>query len=298
MNQTSKANAAKFAAGDFLKMFAAAIGSGIAVSLAAAAIALALSGSAQASERAALAADAVVADLKSVAAPGGLYIGGACDRDPVDVLERDWQIRIDGDTAEVRVMQSFLMPDEGEGLGNISAFFEATLPRGAQLKSLKAHAGNTIRSGELVRLNKVTSFNRAQLSAIEKRNGLLMWNDEGAVQTDQITNIAPGESVVVEYTYTINVANGQSNALDLALTETQHDAFDSNRNARPVTAAAHVWVKWIGAKPQYLSGFPDDSVIEKTINGATGLSWSSLDLSAGKKFSLAWIGRNTTVAAR
>jgi len=161
-DQTQVAMSARpsFAPLDFLKMLAAAAASGVGVSIVAAGLALALAKSAGAE---ALQKNAVIKSTSTQSlqpwptvlqpAVGGLYIGDGCDREPVDAIERDWLVKIDGHStqmrAEVRVMQTYLMPAQG----STNAFFEATLPPNATLISLKAHTPEKILSGKVMAMD-------------------------------------------------------------------------------------------------------------------------------------------------
>jgi hypothetical protein len=286
---------ANFSARDFGKLFAAAVGSGVVVSLAAAALALALAGTADAathrvSPRAGTPAMPQPApraafEYADESAPGALFLGGACDREVIDTAARDLQIRIDGTLAEIRVMQSFVMPADGP----TTAFFEAVLPRGATLKSLKAHAPRHVYEAALAQpAPRVTSV--ASVRKPTRRAEVTMWLDaeSNTLQTEHIPHLVPGEVVTIEYTYTLSVAeNAIERLLNLTLSQPK-DSHDPEATTRPLTTPVSVWVEWKGAKPKQLRGLSGDFALETAVEGVFGLAWHDPAVVAGHKLSLSW----------
>jgi hypothetical protein len=295
--------APQFAARDFIKMFAAAIGSGVAVSLVAAGVTLLLARNADAAvSRATPTVQApdvtarVFDQADASGEPGGLFIGGACDREAVDVIERDWQIRIDGNKAEVRVMQSFLMPSDAP----TSAFFEATLPRGAVFKSLKSHAAKQSREAKLMRATASHGRAAADVRIVAGKTDFTMWfdRDTNTVTTEHIPHLVAGETITVEYRYAIDIDNKHpERILNLALAGTQTESYDAHFRGKPATVAASVWVEWVGAKPQHLRGLSGDYAVETAPDGVVGLSWFSPALTAGHKLTLAWDANQAPASA-
>jgi hypothetical protein len=293
--QSASSMRPSFAAQDFLKMLAAAVVSGVGVSVVAAGLALALSSSAGAE---ALQKNTIVKAISTQsrqAAPvaltptvGGLYIGGGCDREPVDAVERDWLVKIDGNNAEVRIMQTFLMPAEGP----TAAFFEATLPPKAKLIALKAHTPEKILSGKVMAMDDFVGMSRQELNKFSRHDALMMWNDDGTLSTDHIMNLIPNETVVVEYTYSINIQlqNGL-HEFDLVLNNAdgaENEVISANK---PNLTSGTVWVEWLGAKPIRLSDMPSDVTLEASAQGITGLSWFTPSLApatATKAIKFAW----------
>lgn len=280
--QSAVSASPSFAPGDFLKMLAAAVASGVGVSIVVAGLALVLSSSAEAE---ALQKNAIVKVASTQALQptvGGLYIGGGCDREPVDAVERDWLVWIDGKTAEVRVMQTYLMPAEGP----TAAFFEATLPPNAKLIALKAHTPEKILSGKVITLNDFAGMSRQELNKFSRHDALMMWSDEGTLSTDQIMNLIPNETVVVEYTYSINTQfqNGL-HEFDLALNPAETETFSA---AKPNLTSGTIWVEWVGAKPKRLNDMPADVTLEESAQGITGLSWFSPSLAHAAAIKFAW----------
>jgi hypothetical protein len=290
----TSAAAPQFAARDFIKMFAAAIGSGVAVSVVAAGVTLLLARNADAAmSRAAPAVQATEAvpglfdQADASGEPGGLFIGGGCDREAVDVIERDWQIRIDGNKAEVRVMQSFLMPSDAP----LPAFFEATLPRGAIFKSLKSHTRAQTRQAKLMRAIATRGRATAEVGVVTGKTDLAAWfdRDSNTLTTEHIPHLAAGETVTVEYSYTIDIDGKYTErVLNLALAGQHTETYDADFRGKPATVATSVWVEWVGAKPQRLRGLSGDYAVETAPDGVVGLSWFSPALTAGHKLSVAW----------
>jgi hypothetical protein len=275
-----------FAPRDFLKMLAAAVASGVGVSVVVAGLALALSSSAEAETLQKNAVVKTTSTQSPQATVGGLYIGGGCDREPVDAVERDWLVKIDGNStqmrAEVRVVQTYLMPAEGSTV----AFFEATLPPNAKLIALKAHTPEKILSGKVLAIDDFAGMSRQELNKFSRHDALIMWNDEGTISTDQIMNLVPNETVVVEYTYSINIQfqNGLYE-FDLALNTAESETISSTK---PNLTSGTVWVEWVGPKPTRLTNMPIDTTLEESAQGITGLSWFTPSLAPAATIKLSW----------
>lgn len=290
--QSASSARPSFAPRDFLKMLAAAVASGVGVSVVVAGLALVLSSSAEAEalQKNAVAKATSTQSLQALSVAlqptvGGLYIGGGCDREPVDAVERDWLVKIDGSTAEVRVMQTFLMPAEGP----TTAFFEATLPPNAKLIALKAHTPEKILSGKVMAMDDFAGMSRQALNKFNRHDALMMWNDEGTLSTDQIVNLLPNETVVVEYIYSINTQfqNGL-NELVLALNNVENEAIPASK---PNLTSGTAWVEWVGTKPMRLTAMPIEATLEESAQGISGLSWFTPSLDSGlttKAIRFAW----------
>lgn len=133
---------------DFLKLLAAAVLSGAGVSVVIASLTLVLANTAKAGTLqknatvdaiSTQALQAPPALLKPVA--GGLNIGGACDQESVDAVERDWRVKIDNYANEVRFMQTFLMPAYGPTVAFFLSYFAA---EGQANRALSAYATKNI----------------------------------------------------------------------------------------------------------------------------------------------------------
>lgn len=275
---------------DFLKMFVASVGCGVAVSLAAAAIALVLANDAYAAPlsngtaAADSAPDAPTVDstTEPQSYPGVLMIGSGCDADAVDATERDWKVTISSNYTDVRVMQTFIVPTGDSTM----ATFSALLPTGARLLRLNAHTAGSLWQGKVFDAKL-----HGQLTAIDFRNlsrggMLIVQDDHGAILTDTIINIAGAEAVTVEYTYRLMTEDAQvRDSLFLTLTNDNRLLGQEGRN--PVTSG-DVWVEWVGKNPRRLSRVPSGAFLETAGTKITGLSWRTDQLTADTRFHLAW----------
>ena len=264
-----------FALRDFLKLLAAAVLSGAGVSVVIAGLTLVLANTAKAGTLqknatvdaiSTQALQAPPALLKPVA--GGLYIGGGCDRESVDAVECDWRVKIDNNTTEVRVRQTFLMPADGPSV----AFFEATLPPKAKLIGLITHTPQKVLSGKVLVMADFTGMNRRELNKFRRHDALILWNDEDTFSADQIMNLIPNETVVIEYTYSVSThLQNELNELTLALSTEEREMFVATK---PNLASGTVWVEWLGAKPKRLANTPADMpavvALEESTQGITG----------------------------
>ena len=267
----------RFAFWDVVKMLGAAALCGLAVSIAAAGLTLLLSGNADAAEVNRNDGD------NAQGAPGTLLISAGCDGMPLDALERDWVVRIDGGSVKVRVMQTWLMPNEFEG----AAIFQARLPQGARLKTLSAGTSNREWQGR-----KITAAAFAKLSPSayldQTRNHLLVTTEaDGNVSTSPIMDLQSGETLFVQYTYLMKLdADRNNDALQLALHPAENST--SNRRDAPEHSRGSVWVKWGGRRPARMTEFPREAALEHDNNVIAGLSWTTPAIQPGEKFRLAW----------
>ena len=309
---------AKFAALDVFKMLAAAAMCGIVFSLFAAGLTLLLMNSAEAhnlrGEKPAssthvptkqVARSALVVDAPPDAGlvPGQFSIGDGCGREPLEAMERDWHIRIHSDAVEVRVMQTFLLPIDGPTVAN----FHAVLPLHSVLSSLKVDSVALTQTAEPMTPAAFADMGRAEMRALRKRNRLIVLIDDRSIESDSILNLTPGETVTVEYTYSMPVERLNSTAslnlvlqADTASLYVVHDDVDASDNndspdnkgrsgSQPLTSTAGtVWVEWLGARPTKVASASNDIFIEHTSSGIAGASWYSADLSATRQFDLMW----------
>ncbi len=275
---------------DFLKMFLATVMCGVAVSLAAAGIALLLANDAYA---AALSNESKTANLRGSgfaadeetephSYPGVLMPTSGCDADKIEASDRDWKVTVNGNYIDVRVMQTFIVP-EGDAS---AATFSALLPAGARLLRLNVH---TIGHLWLGKVFDAKSYD--QLTAIDFRNitrggMLIVQNDHGAVLTDAIVNIAAAEAVTVEYTYRLTTENAQAwESLFLTLV---NDNSLSGQAGRSLITSGDVWVEWVEQNPRRLIRVPSGAFLETAGAKITGLSWRTDQLDADTRFQLAW----------
>ena len=267
----------RFAFWDVVKMLGTAVLCGLAFSIAAAGLTLLLSANADAGEMRGADGD------NTHGAPGTLQIGAGCDGTLRDALERDWVVRIDSGSVEVRVMQTWLMPSEFAG----AAVFQVRLPQGAHLKTLAAETQNREWQGR-----KITAAAFAKLSPSAyldwTRNQLLVTTSaDGSVSTSPIINLQPDETLVVQYTYLMKLDADKTNGrLQLALHPLDNSTAD--RRTAPEHSRGSVWVEWGRQKPAHMIEFPHDAALERENNVIAGLSWASPALQPGEKFRLAW----------
>jgi hypothetical protein len=286
-----------FAPMDFVKLFAGAVASGLAVSLIAAGIALVLSGSAEASPSAKPAlvkslpqltsgktgSDEFEQDADTV--PGSLKIGGGCDSEPVDAIEREWMVSIDGATAKVRVMQSFTMPKDA---GTV-AFFDAVLPAKAKLVDLKVFGGERTWEGRVMTAEAMAKLDREGFRKLDEKGVVLMWVDSRYVSTDQLVNLVPGETVTVDYTYAIAVEGKDgTGALVLNLAPRNMPGAGTTLHDKPAPVSGTVWVDFVGALPKKIKRADSALVLDESATGVHGASWFSPALDKAETFSIAW----------
>ena len=283
------ANLPHFAMWDFLKMFLAAITCGVAVSLIAAAVALVLAGNASAAQR----SPAVVVENSSEDTPdigddllqpypGTLFIGNDCAADVVEASERDWNVTINGKNIDVRVMQTFIVPDTEA----IAATFSALLPPGARMLRLNAHTSGNLWQGKIFDADSYGKLTAADFRSRARRGHLIVQNDDGAISTDAIINIVPNEAMTIEYTYRIALdETGASHSLMLTLTN-GNTSIDSI--AEKSATSGTVWVEWKGKKPAQLFNVSSGAALETAGSTITGLSWEAPQLDRDTRFQLAW----------
>ena len=309
---------AKFAALDVFKMLAAAAMCGIVFSLFAAGLTLLLMSSAEAhnlqGEKPAsstyaptrqVARSALAAEAQPDASfgPGQFSISDGCGREPLAAMERDWRIRIQSDAVEVRVMQTFLLPIDGLTVAN----FHAVLPLRAVLSSLKVDAATFTQTAEPMTPAAFANMSRAEMRALRKRNRLILLINDRSIESDSILNLTPGETVTVEYTYSMPAERLNNTAslnlvlhADAASLYAVHDNVDtSDKNDSPdskgrsgsqpsTSTIGTVWVEWLGARPTKVASVSNDIFMEHTSSGIAAASWYSADLSMTRQFDLTW----------
>jgi len=292
---------AQFAIMDLIRMLAAAAVCGIVFSLFAAGLTLLLMNSAEAHNlnlknstvegsaltsttesinRCARPSGAVKAMSSVKLNPGQLVTGLGCDQETLEAIERDWRIRINDDVAEVRIMQTFLIPVNGPTTAN----FHASLPDGAVLSSLKFDAGAITQTGEPVTLEVFTNMSRADIGAIHNRSRLVVVINDRHIESDSILNLTPGETVTIEYNYTMSVLHINNSAnLNMVL---QAETLSSY--AASTITVGTVWVEWLNQHPRKVTSALNDIYVDQTSNGVAGASWFSADLSASRQFNIQW----------
>jgi hypothetical protein len=256
---------------------------GVVVSLIAAGIALVLANDAHAAAISIPARDSSTAEIvaETHAYPGTLTIIGGCDGEVVDATERDWKVTITGKHIDVRVMQTFIVPD---GDSN-AATFSAALPPGARLLRLNAHTTGSTWLGKLFDAKSYGMLTDVDFRKYSRNGLLVVQNDDGAISTDAIINIAATEAVTIEYTYRMTLAQfDASQSLVVALTNGEALTGTANN----LTASGTVWVEWTGTTPNRLIRLPAGAALETTGTKITGLSWTTDQVKADAPFQLAW----------
>ena len=278
----------QFALWDFLKMFFAVVVCGVVVSIIGAGLAVVLAQEAYAitfppAKSAANKNEAKVdVDTSTVMqpSPGMLFIGDGCgsEADIVEAVERDWKVTINGKNIDVRVMQTFIMPDS-EAMG---ATFGALLPTGARLLRLTAHTTAAIWQGKVFDANSYAQLNIADFRKFSRKGLLIVQDDDGAISTDAIINVSATEAITIEYTYRIT-ADETPDAQLLNVPLANHINAGNQHSARGT-----VWVEWLGKTPSKIINVPSGAALEATGTRITGLSWSTDQLDSARRFQLAW----------
>ena len=275
---------------DFLKMLVAALVCGLAVSVVAAGIALVLASEASASVTSKMsithrndAKPEVDSSAEVSSYPGLLLLGFGCDAEAIEAVERDWKISIDGNNIDVRVMQTFIVPDADV----TAATFNASLPKGARLQRLNVHTSGKLWQGKFFDAAKYNKLSAVDFREISRQGMLIVQNDDNAISTDAIINIAAAETVTVEYSYRVAATTTAGlNNLIIALAN-ENELTGQVPASRDVGGA--VWVEWVGKQPAQLFDLPGDAIVERADNRITGLSWEASQLKRNTHFQFAWM---------
>ena len=275
---------------DFLRMFLASVICGLAVSLVAAGIALVLAHDAFASETlkhvnsAGSASERRATDTGTETRPypGVLMISSGCDADAVDAVERDWKVTVKGKQIDVRVMQTFVVPAGDATAGT----FNASLPGGARLLRLHVHTTGNVLIGKIFDAKSYDQLTAADFRD-HSRNGMLtVQNDDGAISTDAIVNIAATEAVTIEYTYRMATDDSQVPQYLFLTLANDNTPFDHAAGNPPTSGT--VWVEWVGRHPRRMTQVPNGAFLETVGTKITGLSWIIRPSNFGAPFQLAW----------
>ena len=296
----------RFVFWDILKMLGTAMLCGLAVSMTAAAITLLLTGSAEARRLQQEAAQPAVArdsDFEDEEfddpspTPGALLLGDACDRIVLSAFERDWQVRIDGNQVEVRVMQAYQLPDEGTEV----ATFHVQLMKGAHMRSLSAQSLMQDWSGHLISAEAYQRLTTVEYLSLTSKQILTSVTTHGTVATSPIIGLKSGELLTIAYVYTMALdatAGKQAFILPLEVTDKHEmsphgsvesmNAFNSSKvNPTPPIRGA-VWVAWTGSKPSRVLGLPFNADLEISNSRIEGFSWATAGIHPGAALHLAW----------
>ena len=187
---------------DFLKMLVAAVLCGLAVSITAAGITLLLTGSAEArlfQKEFTTAVQTSEFDVANsdvlVPTPGALVLGDGCDGTLLNAIERDWQVRIDGERVEVRVMQAFQLPAESAEV----ATFHVQLIDGARLQSLAAQSSTRDWAGLVISAEEYDRLTPEEYLTLSRNKILASSSPRGTVMTSPLMGLNSGGLITIEY---------------------------------------------------------------------------------------------------
>ncbi|MBL8522356.1 MAG: hypothetical protein JNN20_01580 [Betaproteobacteria bacterium] len=273
---------------DFLKMFTAAVLCGLAVSVVAASLTLLLSQPAEA-----ITPKAVQEDVQEPT-HGALIVGHGCEGMTIDAVERDWHVRIDGRAIEVRVMQTWVLPQDVEG----PAVFQVRLPRQARLKSLSAITQDREWGGRTINLTDYERLSAAEYRKLTRNHLLVVQSANAHITSSPMMDLHAGEVVLVQYSYTVHAQSAQGverfelplqgRDPDETLDEYAADYGGAIAPTRRPATAGSVWVEWTGRKPHRLVEIPRNSSLDRVENRIEGISWSSPALQPGESLRLSW----------
>lgn len=269
---------------DFIRMIGAAILSGLAISVVAATLTMLLSRTAEAAP-----STPVAPTQESLAGPGVLAAGMGCDSVPIEATERDWWVKIEGKRATVRVMQSFLMPEDSEG----AAVFTAFLPPKAALLSLALQTTQAEFDARILTRAQSDALDADAYKDLTRHTLLATLDPNGEFTTSLLPGLEESRVVTITYAYSVPVEISAGKAqLTLPLTETRFSALDAmiEPQAQPAREPLRgaVWVEWSGVQPRRVDGVPMNTHFERDAGRVEALSWESQNLSLGARFQLIW----------
>ena len=285
---------------DFLKMLAAAVLCGLAVSITAAGITLLLTGSAEArlfQKEFTTTAQTNEFDVANsdalVPTPGALLLGDGCDGTFLNAIERDWQVRIDGERVEVRVMQAFQLPAESAEV----ATFHVQLIDGARMLSIAAQSSAKEWAGQVINAEEYDHLSPEEYLTLSRNKILASSSPRGTVVTSPLMGLNAGELITVEYKYVIALDSADGISAFVLPLETEEPFADSHYNmgdndTSPSTGwqatKGAVWVEWVGRKPLRVTGLPADADVEMSTSRIEGFSWATHAIQPGAHFQFAW----------
>ncbi len=238
---------------------------------------------------------------ETLPAPGNLFVIDGCGGDLIYASERDIQITVDRNIAEIRVMQTFMV-EPNDGYTSQRALFQAGLPNGADFQSLRVQTDRITLLGQFS--NGAPGIDTPDDATEARRlnsQGLVRYFQssqpaaENTITTDLLTGLIGGESLVVVYRYQIPVMSVAGiAAISLALADTPNANIIADRIGQPqqpTDTATSIWVIWTDA-PKKVVGPQVGLIVERSGNGAGRIeaaSWQSAILPSNGKFRLAWI---------
>ena len=268
---------------DFMRMIGAAILSGLAISIVAATLAMLLSRSAEATPA------TQVAGPANLAGPGVLAAGMGCDSVPIEATERDWWVKIEGRRATVRVMQSFLMPEESEG----AAVFTAFLPAKATLRSFSLQTTQADYDARILSRAESDALDADAYQMLTRHAALVTTDSNGEISTSLLPGLEQDRVVTITYAYSVPVESVAGKAqFTLPLTETRFSTIDAllETQAKPARESLRgaVWVEWSGTPPRRVEGAPANAHFEREAGRIEALSLESMNLAPGARLQLSW----------
>ena len=284
-----------------IKMLVAAIFCGLAVSFVAAGIAIVLASEAEArllkretTSTAPPRLDDIEADDSKealAATPGTLLIGDGCDSLPLQAVERDWQVRIDGNRIDVRVMQAFQLP-----AGSVEvATFHVQLPKGAGLRSLAAQTSGKDWSGHLISDDQYDRLAPADYLTLTRNRLLVSLASGGTIMTSPIMDLQAGEVVTIQYSYEIaSDGEGGRSSFELPLAPASHStgwipaAAEGIHPSKSQSTKGAIWVEWGNKNPSQVWGLPVDAALEISKSRIEAFSWSTQEIEPGAQLQLVW----------
>jgi hypothetical protein len=249
-------------------------------------------------------------DRQTQVAPGNLYLGDGCGSTPLLAAERDWQVTVKGDIADIQVMQTFMIKSD-DVTATESAYFHAVLPRGAQYASFRVQTGQHDLLGQYASGND-WSENEQTNSDELKTKGLVRLFEyrqpDGftTLSSDTFADLSHDELVIVTYRYQVPITSlGKDlHALQLMLTEnptTDDQEYRLKTGTRDTKTNVSVWVSWADRsqaipsarfkQPTRIVEAPRGLVIEHTPTSKrniSAVSWENKQVTDGQFFQLRW----------
>lgn len=276
---------------DFLKMLTLAALCGLGISIAASILVVLLSAQAEARQPGKNVATSQQRDaLPDLPTPGSLQIGDGCDGTVLAAVERDWHVRVSPGKVEVRVMQTFQLP-EAEA---IVAVFQAQLPNGAKLQSLAAQGEDRRWPGTLLTTREHAVILPAIYRQVTSNNVIAVVDTRGTVTTSPLVDLRGNETLIIQYTYSLTGEDAQTLVLPLeadddfpAVQPHEEPAPKDWAAPRRLSASASVWVEWSDALPVRIAA-PAGTAIDWSRKRIQGASWSANALPPGARFVASW----------
>lgn len=295
---STAATSLQFVIQDFLKMFLAALVCGLVFSILATGLVLLVMGNAEARVPTCTNNQSKPNDgaqfIKPVhgveSSPGVLIFGDGCVDEAPTAIESDWLVRVNGRSAEIRVMQDYLIPTNAPAM----ASFTTRLPAGASFVGLKIYTAQNTLTGKIIKNGGPRRLDRGVIRDFVQHKQINVALEETLVQTQEIKDLQPGELLTVEYSYAVPIDTTYAQAsLSLLLNPVSPQMVATNDNAtidieRPLPTNTSVWVEWIGQRPLRLLTADKGISVDETRDGIAGVSWFSPDLVNGKRFNLVW----------